>query len=76
MEFFGVVKEVYLPEQKGKDGFLDDLNKTNIGFEVLVNGKLMKFEMPQTFVNCEVCREDKVLITKNGKNVEVEVIDG
>lgn len=75
MQILGVVKKVYLPEQKGKDGFLDDLNKTNIGFVVEINKKLVEFEVPQTRNVCEICKGDKVLVTKLGKKVELELID-
>ncbi len=58
MQYQGTIKKVYLPKQLGKDGFLYDVHKTMIGFEVLVGNKTIKIELPQNEGICQICREE------------------
>lgn len=39
-----------------------DLYKTNIGFEVEVKGKIIKFEQKQNEENVKIYRDDKVYL--------------
>ena len=75
MEYFGVVKKIYLPKEVKNGEQVEDFFKTHIGFVVEVGGKLVKVEVKQNEDNCKIYKGDAVKITVNGKTVAIEVAD-
>ncbi len=58
----GIVKRRYLPDETVSGEQVLDLYKTNIGFEVEVKGKIIKFEQKQNEENVKIYRDDKVYL--------------
>lgn len=68
----GIVEKVFIPN--------NDINSKLIGFKVLINNKLSTIIKNQDEFNCEILKNDIVLITKKIKNGEeffgIELYDG
>lgn len=58
----GIVKKVYLPDEKRNGESVLDLYKTKIGFEIEINGKILKYVEKQTSENTKIYRNDKVFV--------------
>lgn len=61
-QLVGVVKKVYLPEEYVNGESVLDLYKSNIGFEVDVNGEIIKFEQKQNKENVKIYKGDRVAL--------------
>ena len=68
-KLYGVVKEVYIPEQYKNGQLLDIMDRNVIGFKVLIDDSIQSFEFEQDEFNVEIMKDDEVVITK-------QVIDG
>ena len=68
-KLYGVVKEVYIPEQYKNGQLLDIMDRNVIGFKVLIDDNIQCFEFEQDEFNVEIMKDDEVVITK-------QVIDG
>lgn len=61
-QLLGIVKRVYLPNEYINGEPVLDLYKTKIGFEVTINGKVIKFEQEQNKENVKIYVGDKVTL--------------
>ena len=68
-KLYGVVKEVYIPEQYKNGQLLDIMDRNVIGFKILIDDNIQSFEFEQDEFNVRIMKDDKVVITK-------QVIDG
>ena len=68
-KLYGVVKEVYIPEQYKNGQLLDIMDRNVIGFKVLIDDNIQSFEFEQDEFNTKIMKDDEVVITK-------QVIDG
>ena len=68
-KLYGVVKEVYIPEQYKNGQLLDIMDRNVIGFKVLIDNDIYNFEFEQDEFNTKIMKGDEVVITK-------QVIDG
>ena len=68
-KLYGVVKEVYIPEQYKNGQLLDIMDRNVIGFKVLIDDNIQSFEFEQDEFNVQIMKDDEVVITK-------QVIDG
>ena len=68
-KLYGIVKEVYIPEQYKNGQLLDIMDRNVIGFKVLIDDSIQSFEFEQDEFNVEIMKDDEVVITK-------QVIDG
>ena len=68
-KIYGIVKEVYIPEQYKNGQLLDIMDRNVIGFKVLIDENIQSFEFEQDEFNVEIMKDDEVVITK-------QVIDG
>jgi len=60
-EYYGVVKEVYIPNEDKIDVMLSNM----IGYKILLdNNEELIIEENQYDINCDICKEDKVIIRK------------
>ena len=77
---FGVVKEVYIPlEYNDNNNLLDVMDRNNIGFKIYVDGEVESYEFEQDEFNCQILKNDFVMITKqtiDGTNfVDIEKVE-
>ena len=68
-KLYGIVKEVYIPEQYKNGQLLDIMDRNVIGFKVLIDDSIQSFEFEQDEFNVRIMKDDEVVITK-------QVIDG
>lgn len=68
-KLYGIVKEVYIPEQYKNGQLLDIMDRNVIGFKVLIDDDIYNFEFEQDEFNVQIMKDDEVVITK-------QVIDG
>lgn len=68
-KLYGIVKEVYIPEQYKNGQLLDIMDRNVIGFKVLIDEDIQSFEFEQNEFNVQIMKDDEVVITK-------QVIDG
>lgn len=77
-QLVGVVKKVYLPEEYVNGESVLDLYKSNIGFEVDVNGEIIKFEQKQNKENVKIYKGDRVTLifdpTKSKNPIAIKVV--
>lgn len=78
-ELYGIVKEVYIPEQYKNGNLLDVMDRSVIGFKVLIDGVVQDFQFEQDEFNVKIMKNDEVLIIKqviDGKEyVDIEGVD-
>ena len=78
-KLYGIVKEVYIPEQYKNRQLLDIMDRNVIGFKVLINDSIQSFEFEQDELNVQIMKDDKVVITKqiiDGKEyIDIEGVD-
>ena len=77
---YGVVKEVYIPlEYNENNNLLDIMDRNNIGFKIDVDGEVESYEFEQDEFNCQILKNDFVMITKqtiDGTNfVDIEKVE-
>ena len=77
---YGVVKEVYIPlEYNENNNLLDVMDRNNIGFKIDVDGEVESYEFEQDEFNCQILKNDFVMITKqtiDGTNfVDIEKLE-
>ena len=77
---YGVVKEVYIPlEYNENNNLLDIMDRHNIGFKVDIDGKIESYEFEQGEFNCQILKNDFVMITKqtiDGTNfIDIEKVE-
>ena len=68
-KLYGIVKEVYIPEEYKNGQLLDVMDRNVIGFKILIDDNIQCFEFEQDEFNVEIMKDDEVVITK-------QVIDG
>ena len=68
-KLYGIVKEVYIPEQYKNGQLLDIMDRNVIGFKVLIDDSIQSFEFEQDEFNVRIMKDDEVVISK-------QVIDG
>ena len=68
-KLYGIVKEVYIPEQYKNGNLLDVMDRSVIGFKVLIDDEVQDFQFEQDEFNVKIMKNDEVLIIK-------QVIDG
>ena len=78
-KLYGVVKEVYIPLQYKNGNLLDIMDRSVIGFRVLIDGNIECFEFEQDEFNVKIMKNDEVVIIKqvvDGKEyVDIEGVD-
>ena len=78
-KLYGVVKEVYIPLQYKNGNLLDIMDRSVIGFKVLIDGNIECFEFEQDEFNVKIMKNDEVVIIKqvvDGKEyVDIEGVD-
>lgn len=77
---YGVVKEVYIPlEYNDNNNLLDVMDRHNIGFKIDVDGEVESYEFEQDEFNCQILKNDFVMITKqtiDGTNfIDIEKVE-
>ena len=68
-KLYGIVKEVYIPEEYKNGQLLDIMDRNVIGFKVLIDDSIQSFEFEQDEFNVQIMKDDEVVITK-------QIIDG
>ena len=78
-KFYGIVKEVYIPDEYKNGNLLDVMDRNVIGFKVLIDDEVQDFQFEQNEFNVNIMKNDEVLIIKqviDGKEfVDIEVVD-
>ena len=78
-KLYGIVKEVYIPEQYKNGQLLDIMDRNVIGFKVLIDDSIQSFEFEQDEFNVHIMKDDEVVITKqiiDGKEyIDIEGVD-
>ena len=78
-KLYGIVKEVYIPEQYKNGQLLDIMDRNVIGFKVLIDNDIYNFEFEQDEFNVRIMKDDEVVITKqiiDGKEyIDIEGVD-
>lgn len=76
---YGIVKEVYIPEQYKNGNLLDVMDRSVIGFKVLIDDEVQDFQFEQDEFNVQIMKNDEVLIIKqviDGKEyIDIEGVD-
>ena len=77
---YGIVKKVYIPlEYNENNNLLDVMDRHNIGFKIDIDGKVESYEFEQDEFNCQIFKNDFVMITKqtiDGTNfVDIEKVE-
>lgn len=77
---FGKVLEVFIPNQYDNGKFLDVMDRTIIGFKVLINNEIKELILEQTENNSAIYKDDFVMITKqiidDREFIDIEKCDG
>lgn len=78
-KLYGIVKEVYIPEQYKNGNLLDVMDRSIIGFKVLIDEDIQEFQFEQDEFNVKIMKNDEVLIIKqviDGKEyIDIEGVD-
>ena len=78
-KLYGIVKEVYIPEQYKNGNLLDVMDRSVIGFKVLIDEDIQEFQFEQDEFNVKIMKNDEVLIIKqviDGKEyIDIEGVD-
>ena len=78
-KLYGIVKEVYIPEQYKNGNLLDVMDRSVIGFKVLIDDDVQDFQFEQDEFNVKIMKNDEVLIIKqviDGKEyIDIEGVD-
>ena len=78
-KLYGIVKEVYIPEEYKNGNLLDVMDRTVIGFKVLIDDEIQDFQFEQDEFNVQIMKNDEVLIIKqviDGKEyIDIEGVD-
>ena len=78
-KLYGIVKEVYIPEQYKNGNLLDVMDRSVIGFKVLIDDEIQDFQFEQDEFNVKIMKNDEVLIIKqviDGKEyIDIEGVD-
>ena len=78
-KLYGIVKEVYIPEQYKNGNLLDVMDRNVIGFKVLIDDEIQEFQFEQDEFNVKIMKNDEVLIIKqviDGKEyIDIEGVD-
>ena len=78
-KLYGIVKEVYIPLQYKNGNLLDVMDRSVIGFKVLIDDEIQDFQFEQNEFNARIMKNDSVVIIKqviDGKEfVDIEVVD-
>ena len=78
-KLYGIVKEVYIPEQYKNGNLLDVMDRNVIGFKVLIDDEIQDFQFEQDEFNVQIMKNDEVLIIKqviDGKEyIDIEGVD-
>ena len=78
-KLYGIVNEVYIPEQYKNGQLLDIMDRNVIGFKVLIDEDIQSFEFEQNEFNVRIMKDDEVVITKqiiDGKEyIDIEGVD-
>ena len=78
-KLYGIVKEVYIPEQYKNGNLLDVMDRSVIGFKVLIDDDVQDFQFEQDEFNVQIMKNDEVLIIKqviDGKEyIDIEGVD-
>ena len=78
-KLYGIVKEVYIPEQYKNGNLLDVMDRNVIGFKVLIDDEILDFQFEQDEFNVQIMKNDEVLIIKqviDGKEyIDIEGVD-
>ncbi len=79
-EVLGKVIKVYIPNQYKNGSLLDVMDRTNIGFKVMVNNEIKNIELEANEFNAKIMKDDTVLIIDkdvSGKHfTDIELYDG
>ena len=79
LEEYGKVMKVFIPKQYKNDILLDVMDRTNVGFEILVNGKIKEFIFNADKNTGSIKKEDYVIIRRqtisNKEFVDIEKIE-
>ena len=78
-KLYGIVKEVYIPEEYKNGNLLDVMDRNVIGFKVLIDDEIQDFQFEQDEFNVQIMKNDEVLIIKqviDGKEyIDIEGVD-
>ncbi len=78
-KLYGIVKEVYIPEEYKNGNLLDVMDRSVIGVKVLIDDDVQDFQFEQDEFNVQIMKNDEVLIIKqviDGKEyIDIEGVD-
>ncbi len=78
-KLYGIVKEVYIPDEYKNGNLLDVMDRSVIGFKVLIDDEILDFQFEQDEFNVKIMKNDEVLIIKqviDGKEyIDIEGVD-
>ena len=78
-KLYGIVKEVYIPEQYKNGILLDVMDRSVIGFRVLIDDDVQDFQFEQDEFNVKIMKNDEVLIIKqvidSKEYIDIEGVD-
>ena len=78
-KLYGIVKEVYIPLQYKNGNLLDVMDRSVIGFKVLIDDEVLDFQFEQNEFNVKIMKNDNVVIIKqviDGKEyIDIEGVD-
>lgn len=77
---YGKVIEVFIPEEIVNGRKLDTMDSKKIGFKVQVEDKIIEVILEQDEHNCNIMRNDNVIITIHNISgeefIDIELLDG
>ena len=78
-KLYGIVREVYIPLQYKNGNLLDVMDRSVVGFKVLIDDEVLDFQFEQNEFNVKIMKNDNVVIIKqviDGKEyIDLEVVD-
>ena len=78
-KLYGKVLEVYIPLQYKNGNLLDIMDRSVIGFKVLIDDIIENFEFEQDEFNVKIMKDDEVVIIKQVvegiEYIDIEVVD-
>ena len=78
LEEYGKVMKVFIPKQYKNDILLDVMNRTNVGFEILVNGKIKEYIVEANNKNVSFFLDaysSEILVYSVGKSLDNDFIE-
>lgn len=72
----GKVIEVYIPNEYKEGKLIDIMERTQIGFKVLVNGEIIDITTHQNEITSNIYKNDKVIINYGLDGINISLYEG